>query len=200
MADAAQISMKDLGLTANDLVMISPNAPDAMVKYAVECKELGVPYIFDPSQQIVRMDEAGLKAGLLGAKALFANEYEFELLQKHTKMSADEILSGVEFAVITLGKEGAQVSEFGKIKGKAPVFPPKQILDPTGVGDAFRAGFLKGYLHGFDLLLCARMGALAATYCLEKVGTQAQCYRMNDFVTRFRTEFDDEGALDVLLQ
>jgi adenosine kinase len=146
------------------------------------------------------MDEAGLKAGLLGAKALFANEYEFELLQKHTKMSAGEILSGVEFAVITLGKEGAQVSEFGKIKGKAPVFPPKQILDPTGVGDAFRAGFLKGYLHGFDLLLCARMGALAATYCLEKVGTQAQCYRMNDFVTRFRTEFDDEGALDVLLQ
>ncbi len=200
MADAAQISMKDLSLTPDDIVMISPNSPDAMVKYAEECKDLGVPYIFDPSQQIIRMDETGLRIGILGAKALFANEYEFELLQKHTKMSADEILSAVEFAVITLGKEGAQVTEYGKVKGKAPVFPPSQILDPTGVGDGFRAGFLKGYLHGFDLLLCAGMGALAATYCLEAAGPQAQCYRMNDFVTRFRTEFDDEGALDVLLQ
>ena len=200
MADAAQISMKDLELTVDDIVMISPNAPDAMVKYAIECREMGVPYIFDPSQQIVRMDEEGLKTGLLGAKALFANEYEFELLQKHTRMTAEEILSKVDFAVITLGKEGSRVVENGQVLGQVSVFPPKQILDPTGVGDAFRSGFLKGYLNGFDLLLCARMGALAATYCLEEVGTQTQCYRMNDFVTRFRTVFDDEGALDGLLQ
>lgn len=200
MADAAQISMNDLGLTPDDLVMISPNAPDAMVKYAVECRELGVPFIFDPSQQIVRMDETGLREGLRGTKALFANQYEFELLQKHTRLTAGEILSAVDFAVITLGKDGSRVYDHGEVNGQVPVFPPRQIKDPTGVGDAYRAGFLKGYVNGYDLLLCAQMGALAATYCLEEVGTQTQCYRMNDFVTRFRTVFDDKGALDTMLQ
>ncbi len=200
MADAAQISMKDLDLAEDDLVVISANAPDAMLKYALECRELGVPYIYDPSQQIVRMDGESLKAGLLGAKALFVNEYEFELLQKHCKMTAEAITDAVEFAVVTLGEKGSRVYENGKLLGEVPVVPPREILDPTGVGDAYRGGFLKGYLMGFDLLLCARMGALAATYCLEEKGTQAQCYLTNDFVTRFRTIFDDHGALDALLQ
>jgi len=200
MADATQISMKDLDLTGDNLVIISPNAPDAMIKYALECQQLGVPYIFDPSQQIVRLDTLGLRDGLTGARALFANEYEFELLQKHCKMSADEIINSVEFAVVTLGKQGSRIYENGEVKGEIPVFPPKQIIDPTGVGDAYRAGFLKGHLHGFDLLLCAQMGSLAATYSLEELGAQAHCYLMKDFVTRFRTVFDDNGLLDVLLQ
>ena len=199
MADAGKISMKDLGLTTDDLVVISPNAPDAMIQYARECQELGVPYIFDPSQQIVRLDEKGLKDGISGAHALFANEYEFELLQKHTKMSAEEILGSVDFAVVTLGENGSRVYEKGKIKAEVPVFKPENIQDPTGVGDAYRAGFLKGYLNDFRLELCAQMGALAATYCLEETGTQTQCYLMKDFVTRFRTQFDDNGELDVLL-
>lgn len=200
MADAGQISMKELGLLPTDLVMISPNEPGAMIQYALECQELGVPYIFDPGQQIVRLDEAALKQGLFGAKALFVNEYEFELLQRTTHLAANEILKMVDFAVITLGSEGSMVYEKGQLLGQVPVFPPDQILDPTGVGDAYRAGFLKGYVQGFDLLLCARMGALAATYCLEEMGTQTHCYLTNDFVTRFRTLFDDQGALDVLLQ
>ena len=199
MADAARISMKDLDLTSDDLVMISPNAPDAMIQYALECQALGIPYIFDPSQQIVRLDEEGLREGIRGTKALFVNEYEFELLQKHSRMSAEELLNAVDFAVITLGEGGSRVVEKGQDLGQVPVFPPRQIIDPTGVGDAYRAGFLKGYLNGFDLLLCARMGALAATYCLEEMGTQAHCYLMKDFVTRFRTLFDDGGELDVLL-
>jgi len=155
MADAHLISMKDLGLTPDDLVMISPNAPDAMIQYAMECQELGVPYIFDPSQQIVRLDEAGLRAGIKGAHALFANDYEFELLQKHTQLSAEEMLNDMEFAVITLGKAGSRVYEQGVIKAEVPAFPTTTIKDPTGVGDAFRAGFLKGYVHRFDLVLCA---------------------------------------------
>jgi adenosine kinase len=199
MADAGSISMKDLDLTPDDLVMISPNAPDAMIKYALECQELGIPYIFDPSQQIVRLDEAGLRGGVEGAYALFVNEYEFELLQKHTRLSANEIMSYLKFAVVTQGREGSAVYENGALLGEIPIFPPFQIKDPTGVGDAFRAGFLKGYLQGFGLLLCAKIGALAATYCLEEVGTQAHCYLMQDFIRRFRTVFDDEGILDSLL-
>ncbi len=199
MADAGVISMKDLGLDKEDLVMVSPNAPDAMIKYALECQELGIPYMFDPSQQIVRLDEQSIRKGIVGARALFANEYEFELIQKHSKMTADDLLKSVGFTVITLGEKGSRVYEGNEIKGDVPIFPPSKIADPTGVGDAYRAGFLKGYLHGFDLLLCAKMGALAATYCLEEMGTLSHCYLMNDFVTRFRTEFDDQGVLDRLL-
>ena len=200
MADAGKISMKDLDLDEEDLVVISPNAPDAMAQYAIECQEMSVPYIFDPSQQIVRLDADDLRKGIMGAHALFANEYEFELLQKHSGMDAEEMLTAVDFAVITLGKSGSRVIEGGKVKGEVPAFPTTTIQDPTGVGDAYRAGFFKGYLNGFDLLLCAKMGSLAATYCLEESGPQTQCYLMKDFVTRFRTEFDDGGALDALLE
>lgn len=200
MGDAGLISMADLGLTAEDIVVISPNAPDAMIQYALECQTLGVPYIFDPSQQIVRLDEQGLRQGITGAHALFVNAYEFELLQKHTRLSVDEILSGLAFAVVTLAEAGARVYQNGTFLSDVPAFPPTRILDPTGVGDAFRAGFLKGYVHGFNLVLCAQMGALAATYSLEEVGSQNQCYMMNDFITRFRTRFDDKGALDVFIQ
>ena len=200
MADAGQLSMKDIDLTVDDLVMISPNAPEAMIQYALECQTLGIPYIFDPSQQVVRLDEKGLRQGITGAHALFANEYEFELIQKHSKLSAEEIIHAVDFAVITLGEKGARVYEGSVLMGEVPVFPETKSMDPTGVGDAFRAGFLKGYLTGFDLLLCAQMGALAATYCLEKMGTQTHCYLIDDFVTRFRTVFDDQGELDKLLQ
>lgn len=200
MADAASISISDLGLTKSDLVVISPNAPDAMVKYAQECQQLGIPYIFDPSQQIVRLDQASLRDGLMGARALFANEYEFELLQKHTDLSADEIVNSVAFAVITQGARGSRVYQAGELLGEVPVFPETRSVDPTGVGDAFRAGFLKGYVHDLDLLLCAQVGSLAATFCLEEMGTQAHCYLMDEFVSRFRTVFDDRGALDVFLQ
>ena len=199
MADAGLISMKDLDLLTDDLVVISPNAPDAMIKYVIECQELGIPYIFDPSQQIVRLDEDALRTGIQGAKALFANQYEFGLLQKHTHLSHAAILNSVDFAVITFGEMGSKIYQKGNFIGDVPVFKPSQIVDPTGVGDAYRAGFIKGYVNGFDLILCAQMGALAATYCLEEKGPQTQCYMMNDFIERFRTQFDDKGVLDKLL-
>jgi adenosine kinase len=200
MADAAQISLKDLGLTPEDLVMISPNAPDAMVKYTQECQDLGISYIFDPSQQIVRLDKDDIRKGIKGAHALFSNEYEFELIEKHSMMSEEEILNSLSFVVITLGKDGARVYKQGTLLGEVPAFPSDHIADPTGVGDAFRAGFLKGYINGLDLLLCAKIGSLAATYCLEEMGPQTQCYLMKDFVTRFRTIWEDQGKLDKLIK
>lgn len=199
MADAGMISMDDLGLTEEDVVVISPNAPDAMIKYAVECQALGVPYIFDPSQQIVRLDEQALIQGLTGAHALFVNDYEFNLLQKHTRLSADEILTQLSFAVITMADAGSRVYQNGVLLSDVPAFPPARILDPTGVGDAFRAGFLKGYVNGLDLVLCAQMGALAATYTLEEMGPQSHCYMMSDFINRFRTRYDDKGALEIFV-
>jgi len=199
MADAGLISIADLGLTADDYVIISPNAPDAMIKYARECQELGIPYIFDPSQQIVRLNKADLIMGVKGAHALFGNEYEFELLQKHTDLSANEILSDLAFSVTTLAESGARIYQNGTLLSDVPAFPPSRVLDPTGVGDAFRAGFFKGYLNGLNLVLCAQMGSLAATYSLEEISPQNHYYEITEFINRFRTKFDDQGELDALI-
>ncbi len=197
MAHAREISiMKAVGKKP-ELVIISPNDPGAMAQYAAECKQHGIPYVYDPSQQIVRIESDELKAGVDGALALFVNEYEFELLQKRTGMTAGEILGKVDFTVITCGECGSQIYQAGKMV-KIPVVPPKQIADPTGVGDAYRGGFFTGYDHGFPLELCGKMGALAATYCLEQRGTQNHHFTKTEFIQRFREHFNDQGALDKL--
>ncbi len=112
------------------------------------------------------MEKDTLRAGVEGADSLFCNEYEFELLQNATGLNAGEIRKRVRFMVITQGKEGALVYADDK-KFVIPVFPPAQILDPTGVGDAFRGGFLRGLIQKLDWQTCGQMGSLAATYCLK---------------------------------
>jgi len=167
--------------------------------YAAECKELGIPYLYDPSQQVVRISGEELRRGVEGAHFLFVNEYEYELLQKHTGMTPEQILSAVKVMVVTLGAAGSDIYADGQ-KVHVPVVPPKAILDPTGVGDAFRGGFLRGWMTGFDWVTCGQMGALSATYCLEQQGTQVHHYTPAEFVERFRTHFDDQGKLDILLK
>ncbi len=198
MAYAAELSFTELA-SKPDLVVISPNDPGAMVKYAEECQQLGIPYFYDPSQQIVRLDGATLRRGIEGARALFVNEYEFGLVEKSTGMSRSEVLQHVDFMVITLGKKGALIAA-PQQEIEIPAFPPEKIQDPTGVGDAFRGGFLVGYNRGWSLELCGKMGSLAATYCLEQMGTQSHHYTPAEFVRRFRTFYDDHGNLDQLIQ
>jgi adenosine kinase len=201
MAFAAQNSLLKLKDRPPDLVVISPNAPEAMVQHAEECRELGVPYIYDPSQQIVRLSGDELCRGINGAHALFVNEYEYELIRKMTSMEKDAILEcePVSFIVVTRGKLGSTIySQEGEIS--IPVVPPEKISDPTGVGDAFRGGFLAGYSRGFGLEVCAQMGALAASFCLENQGTQSHFYNPEEFINRFRQHFSDNGQLDVLLR
>jgi adenosine kinase len=197
MAHAGEISLGDLKVKP-ELVIISPNDPGAMVQYAQECARLGLPYIYDPSQQIVRMAGSDLRAGVEDAFALIVNDYEIELLKKHTGMSMADILQVVKVVVITRGESGATIYTGGQ-EYPIPIVPPLSTADPTGVGDAFRGGFLTGFAAGLGWELCGRMGALAATYCLEKCGPQNHGYTPAEFVTRFRQHFDDHGALDVLL-
>ncbi len=198
MAFATQLSLFELKSNPPDLVVISPNDPAAMDQYVRECKEMGLPYVYDPSQQIVRLNAAELRNGLDGAEALFVNEYEFALIQKITGLPPAEIHQMVGFVVVTQGKKGTLIITKDETY-KIPVFPEQRIVDPTGVGDAFRGGFLKGYALGLDWETCGRMGALAATYCLEEEGTQGQAYTLQEFVERYREHFDDHGKLDVLL-
>lgn len=199
MAYAAQLSLKELTVDPVELVVISPNDPEAMKKYVRECRELNLTYIYDPSQQIVRLTGDEIRQGIEGARAVFVNDYEFALIQKMTGLNTSGILKYVDFMVVTRGERGAVIycreGEFN-----IPAIPPDCIADPTGVGDAFRGGFITAYGHGLDWKTCGRVGALAATYCLEHTGPQGHEFTVQEFITRYRRYFDDEGRLDILLE
>jgi adenosine kinase len=199
MARARELSFHDLEAGEIDLAVISPNDPQAMVTYPAECQELGIPYLYDPSQQIVRLAGEDLREGLEGCDLLVINDYEFELLREKTGLSAEAIRYTPSLAcVVTLGAEGALIWAKDGVYD-IPAVPPRRTEDPTGIGDAFRAGLIKGLALGLSWSLAGRMGALAATYALERIGPQSHCYTLADFVARFREHFDDDGALDALL-
>jgi adenosine kinase len=161
-----------------------------MAAYVDECGQLGIPYIYDPSQQIVRLEAEVLREGIAHGRALFCNDYEFGLISEKVNLGLDAILEQVGFLVITRGEHGADVYQAGQML-HIPAVPPQKMADPTGVGDAFRGGFLKGYAHGIPLERCGQMGALAATCALK--GTRAQ-FRPGQFMTRFRGLFDGGRA------
>jgi adenosine kinase len=198
MAQATRLSIRNLKMRP-DLVIISPNDPAAMCQYVVECHELRIPYLYDIGQQVVRLNSDELRMGVQGAQSVFVNEYEFELLQKHTGLTPQQLIAGVGFLVVTLGAKGAAIYAEGRVY-TVPAVEPREILDPTGVGDAFRGGFVRGQQLGLDWETCGRMGSLAAAYCLETRGPQEHRYTPIEFITRYREHFDDAGALDVLLK
>ncbi|MBM3122170.1 MAG: carbohydrate kinase family protein [Chloroflexi bacterium] len=196
MAKAGEIRLADLS-PRPELVVISANDPRAMEQHTEECLRLGIPYAYDPSQQVVRMEPATLKRGLLGCMAAFGNDYEFALIEEKTGLTPTALAERATFVAVTRGEAGAEIYTAGG-RMRVPAVPPTALVDPTGVGDAFRGGFLKGFLNGLTLERCAQMGALAAAYCLETQGTQGQHYDLPGFIRRFRQHFDDQGDLDRL--
>jgi len=193
MADAASLSIKSVEKRP-DLVVISPTDPSAMKLHAAECRELGIPYLYDPSQQVLRLEGEELACDMEGAHFLFVNDYEFGLISKKTGLDLDGMLKHVDIIVVTRGEHGASIYADGK-EIAIPAVSADRVVDPTGVGDAFRAGFLTGYARGWDWQLCGQMGAVAATYCIEQNGPQNHRYTREEFVQRFRKHFDDGGKL-----
>jgi adenosine kinase len=181
-----------------DLVIISPNAPEAMFKFAAECRRANILYLYDPSQQILRLEGTELARDMEGAQFLFVNDYEFELISKKTGRDLAEILKHVKVVVVTRGKDGADLYT-NEEQVFIPTVPENCVVDPTGVGDAFRGGFLTGFAHGFSWKLCGQIGSLAAVYCLEQKGPQNHVYTQAEFVRRFREHFDDDGILNKIL-
>jgi adenosine kinase len=197
MAHAATLSFAANAADA-DITIISPNDPAAMDAYVQECKLLGIPYIYDPSQQTIRLTAEQLYAGLDGCLLLTVNEYELSMIQEKTGLAKAEILKKSGGLLLTKGKRGSEISVNGNVY-EIPAVPPTQIVEPTGAGDAFRGGLLRGLQLGLPWEIIGRIGALCATYVLENLGPQTHRYTKEAFVQRFRENFDDEGALDSLL-
>ena len=199
MAHAHTLSFKDLDYASIDLAIISPNDPRAMAQYAEECQELRIPYLYDPSQQIIRLSGDDLRAGIQGAYLLMVNEYEFSMVREKTGLTKEDVIAQVGALVITLGEKGSKI-QTREQSIEVPVVPPAKIIDPTGVGDAYRAGFVKGVALGAPWEVAGRMGAVAAAYVLEQKGTQNHHYTQTEFVARYREYFDDDGLLDEMVE
>ncbi|WP_374689587.1 carbohydrate kinase family protein [Promineifilum sp.] len=198
MAHAGTLHFADYAPDA-DLTIITPNDPGAMRAYVRECKAIGLPYIYDPSQQTLRVTGEELCEGLDGCRLLSMNEYEYRLIQDKTGLTEAEILSRAGGLVMTMGASGSRLVIDGREEWIPPV-KPRVLAEPTGAGDAYRAGLMRGMQLGLPWPIAGRMGALAAAYVLEQFGPQNHTFTREEFVARYRETFDDEGALDALLQ
>jgi adenosine kinase len=191
MAHAAELSfrtVKDAGL-----VTISPNDPAAMIQYAEECRTLGIPYVFDPGQQCARMTGVELRDGLAGARVVVCNDYEFELLRQKTGLSEGDVLRQADALIVTRGADGCSIYQDGT-RTDVPAVAPQRIVDPTGVGDAFRGGLMKGLASGASYKVAAQVGSVAATYALEHLGGSSHAYTYEEFAARYAAHF---GRLDL---
>ena len=187
MAHAAELSFR----TAPDarLAIISPNDPEAMLQYAEECRTLDIPFVWDPGQQCARMSGEELAEGVRGATVVICNDYEFELLRQKTGLGESDVLDRADALVITRGENGCSILTAGNEPVDISAVPPHRIVDPTGVGDAFRGGFLKGMAEKASYETCARLGSVAATYALEHLGGQSHAYTWQEFRSRYEEHF-----------
>jgi adenosine kinase len=193
MAHAAELSFRTVDRP--DLVIISPNDPSAMMQYAEECRALGIRHMFDPGQQCARMSGDELRDGLVGASFVICNDYEMELIRQKTGMSESDILQKSEALIVTRGEKGSSILQRDS-QVDVPAVEPTRIADPTGVGDAYRSGFMKGLAAGTDYRVCAQLGSVAATYALEHLGGSSHAYTHAEFRERYERHF---GSLTMAL-
>ena len=180
-----------------DMVVISPDDPQAMLHHSEVCRKEGIPFAADPSQQMARMSGEEIKLLIDGASYLFLNEYELALAMQKTGWSDREILEHVKIRVVTLGSKGAKVESAAGEFVQVGVPQEKSKTDPTGVGDSFRSGFIAGLAWGLSHERCAQLGSLIATYVIETMGTQEYRFTSAEFVARFQATYGAEAAAEI---
>ncbi len=203
MARARDLSLETLDPRGIALVVISPNDPAAMARYTEECRRLEIPFLYDPSQQVARLSGQELRDGLAGAAILVVNDYEFGILARKTELSREELEDRIPVVVVTHGAQGSTISVSGEREETARHAIPAALLergavDPTGVGDAFRAGLIRGFRIGAPWATAGRMGSVAAVFGLEAVGPQPARYTRQEFRERYVRNFGDEPLLERL--
>nr|WP_281497477.1 carbohydrate kinase family protein [Ornithinimicrobium sp. F0845] len=199
MSEARQIELGPIVAAVGgvDLVMVSPDDPEAMLRHSAECRTRRIPFAADPSQQLAFMDGASIRQLVDGATYLFTNEYEAAMTEQKTGWSAEEILDRVGTRVVTRGRDGATILRRGEEPVHVPIATDVDRVDPTGVGDAFRAGFLAGLAWELPQERCAQLGSTLASYVLETVGTQEYTFATADFLDRFTEAYGAEAGAEV---
>jgi adenosine kinase len=197
MAHARNYSLGHRNLTTAEMVIISPNDPLAMLNFTRECRELQIPFAYDPSQQTARLSGEELRSSIPGAAFLLVNEYELALIEKKTGWSREEIRAEVEVMVVTRGEKGSVILA-GDETIHVPTAQPEKIAEPTGAGDAYRGGFFAAHSAGLPWPVCGRTGALCSTYVLEHVGTSNHYFTLPDFIRRYEQAFGPEPQLQRL--
>jgi adenosine kinase len=194
MNHARQFTLESRCLTDSELVIISPNDPVAMLNYAQECKRIGIPYAYDPSQQLARLNAEDLEQSVPGAAYLLCNEYELAMIQNKTGWSREQIVQCVDTLVLTLGKKGSLIFTEGDVI-EVPAASLSRIDDPTGAGDAYRGGFFAARMAGLSPEVCGRVGSLCSAYVLESPGTSDHRFTKEEFVARYEQNFGPEPEL-----
>jgi adenosine kinase len=174
----------------NAIILIAPGNLDDMISYARICREKNIPYICDPGQSLSKWDGKTLSEWFHGSTALISNDYELELIMKMTGMKKEGLLGLTEKIITTLGENGSHIY-FPGSDIHVPAAKVSDVVDPTGAGDAYRAGLLKGMTSGRDIETSARMGAVAAVYAIEHYGTQQHAFTYEEFVERYRSNFGE---------
>ena len=199
MSESRDIELKPIvdRLGGTDLVVVGPSDPAAMLRHTQECRDLGYPFAADPSQQLASLEGDQITQLVEGAAYLFTNAYERGLLERKTGWSEEDILSRVDVSVMTRGAKGVTVQRPGE--PVISVTPPQELAkaDPTGVGDAFRAGFLAGVQWGMTDERAAQLGCMLATLVIESVGTQEHSFEPETFMERFSEAYGPDSAAEV---
>ena len=199
MAEARDIGLAEVAQQAGgfEVTVISPNDPQAMLRHTGECRERGYDFLADPSQQLAIADGQMVRELVDGAAGLFTNEYERQLLMQKTGWAEGDILGRAGVWVTTLGPAGAAIARKGEPTIQVPAVPPRRAADPTGAGDAFRAGFIAGMTWGLGDLRSAQLGCTLATLSLEAVGPQEYALDGTDFLERFAAVYGGPAASEV---
>ena len=196
MTEARGIELKPVAdrVGGIQLVLIGPNDPVAMQRHTDECRTRGIPFAADPSQQLAWLDGRGIRDLIEGAAYLFTNEYEAHMIAQKAGWDERDLADAVGVQVTTRGKDGATIRQKGHDPIHVDVVPGVQPLDPTGVGDAFRGGFLTGLAAGLDHRRCAELGSTLAAYVIETVGTQEYSLTTSAFVQRIHEAYGADAA------
>jgi adenosine kinase len=199
MADARNIELEPVASRVGglDLVIVSPNDPEAMRRHTDECRQRGIPFVADPSQQLARIDADEIEALVTGARYLVTNDYEWALIQSKTGWTHEELITKADICVTTHGAAGCVIEVDGDAPMKVPAAPVGTIADPTGGGDAFRAGFLAGQAWGVSLERSAQVGSVLASIVLEGVGTQEYSVDPAAFCARVDEAYGTAAAEEV---
>jgi adenosine kinase len=199
MSEAREIELAPIveRVGAPTYVLIGPDDPEGMLRHTRECRSQGYPFIADPSQQLAFGDGEMIRELIDGAAILFSNEYESALISQKTGWSAAEVLDRVGTQVVTLGAEGVRVERSGHDPIVVPAVPEVAKVEPTGVGDAFRAGFLAALDWGLSLERAAQLGCLLAVHVVEQVGTQEYTLEHDAFLARFVDAYGAEAGAEI---